>query len=383
MKINDKPLISIADFPKRIAFVCFSRSLGGLELSTLRLARAMAARGISATVIVPESSELERRARAMDLHIIVITPKRKYGDLFAARRLARVLKEHRIDLALLMQSQDIHLAAIASLFSVPTKFVFYQQMQSRFNKRGFVHTWMFSRLSLWITLTQAMKKDVLECTRVPKGKIEVVPLGIDVRRFDPRGFESSNERQRFDLPLKGRIVGVLGRLDKLKGQHVLLQAVPEILKRHPQTFFLIAGDETAGASGYREFLRVLSQMLEIERSVKFLPFTEEVPQLMSTLDVLVLPSFSETYGLVILEAMAMQKPVIATDAGGVPELVRHGKTGLLVRPNDIDAMTKALLRVLDSASLRHRLGRAARAEVLKTFDFDACVDALVELLAKV
>jgi D-inositol-3-phosphate glycosyltransferase len=368
---------------KRIAIVCFSRSLGGLELTVLRLARAMIARGISVTVIVPQNSELERRARDVDLHSITITPRWKYGDLGAAIRLARVLKKSRIDLVLLVQSQDIHLAALASLFSVPSKLVFYQQMQSRFNKRGFVHTWMYSKLLLWITLTQAMKKDVLECTRVPGEKVRVMPLGIDVHRFDPLEHKQAGARKYFDLPAKSCIVGVLGRLDKLKGQHVLLQAVPDILKRHPRTFFVIAGDETAGASGYKEYLRELCRTLNIERSVKFLPFTEDAPRLMAALDVFVLPSFSETYGLVVLEAMSMQKPVIATAAGGVPELVRHGKTGLLIKPNDVVAMTRALQRILGNARLRKSLGRRARADVLKKFDFDACVDAVLGLLAAI
>jgi D-inositol-3-phosphate glycosyltransferase len=368
---------------KHIAIVCFSRALGGLELTTLRLARAMSARGVSVTVIIPQNSGLERRARDVNLHTIAITPRWKYGDLSAAIRLARALKKNRIDLVLLMQSQDIHLAALASLFSIPSRFVFYQQMQSRFNKRGVVHSWMYSKLSLWLTLTQAMKKDVLECTRVPEEKIRVVPLGVDIHRFNPLEHKKAEARRHFELPPKDCIVGVLGRLDKLKGQHVLIQAIPEILKRHRHAFLLIAGDETAGASGYKEYLRELCRTLNIKRSVKFLPFIEDVPHLVAALDVFVLPSFSETYGLVVLEAMAMEKPVIATDSGGVPELVRHGKTGLLIKPNDIVAMTRALRRILGSARLRNSLGRSARADVLKRFDFDAGVDALLELLVSV
>lgn len=343
----------------------------------------MTARGISVTVVVPAASELERRARDVDLRVITITPRWKYGDVIAAIRLTRALKENRIDLVLLMQSQDIHLAALASLFSAPSEFVFYQQMQSRFNKRGFIHSWMYSKLSLWMTLTQAMKKDVLECTRVPEGKIKVVPLGIDVRQFNPKEFKKAESRRHFELPRKSCIVGVLGRLDKLKGQHVLLQAIPEILKRRPDAYFLIAGDETAGASGYKEYLKELCRTLNIGRSVKFLPFMEDVPRLMVALDVFVLPSFSETYGLVVLEAMAMQIPVIATEAGGVPELVKHGKTGMLIKPNDVVAITRALQRILGNEKLRNSFGRAARADVLKRFDSDACVDALLKSLASV
>jgi len=371
----------MARLQKKIALLCFSKSLGGLELSALRIAQAMEKKGVSTVLIVPKSSPLEQRALGSNLSVVSITPHWKYGDISAALRLARVLKFERIDLVLLMQSSDIHLAAIASLITPRVKLVFYQQMNSRYNKRDFIHTWIYSKLSLWISLTQSMKKDVLSYTRMPQEKVTVVPLGTDLHQFDPSHYNKNSARTSFGLPLKGYTIGVLGRLDKLKGQHILLRAVPEVIKQHPNTLFVLAGDETAGEHGYKEYLLKLCRELDIERYVKYLPFTEDVPRLMSALDIFILPSFSETFGLVVVEAMAMERPIIATNAGGLPEIITNGKTGLLVRPRDATAVAWAIHRVLNDSALRSSLGHLAREEALKRYDFDVCVDSLLGSLA--
>jgi D-inositol-3-phosphate glycosyltransferase len=365
---------------KRIAFVCFSRSLGGLELSTLRLAKSMSEKGNAVLVIVPPSSPLHHRAEEEGMTVEAVEPRWKYGDVFTAFRLGRVLKKNRTDVVVLTQSKDIHLASLASFVSTSTKLVFYQQMDSAYDKRDLLHTWAYSRLSRWISLTQNMKKNVLMFTRMPHKKVEVVPLGIDLRKFDPAKFAKSGSRAFFKLPRKGSIIGVLGRVDPQKGQEILLRAVPALVKEHPEIHIIIAGDETAGEPGYKTHLEKLCSTLAIEQRVTFLSFTDDVSRLMAAFDILVLPSYAETYGLVVIEAMAMNRPVIATNAGGVPEIIVNGKTGLLVEPRDSDALGRAIHSLLGSAALRSRITRSARKETLRQFDFDLCVDRLLHLI---
>jgi len=357
---------------QRIAVVCFSRSLGGLELSTLRITAVMKSRGAPAMVIVPPSSPLEKRAAELGLDLAVLSPRWKYGDVSAARRLARILKDNKIGIVVLMQSHDIHLASLASYFLPALKIVFYQQMDSRHNKRDLFHTWTFSKLSLWITLTQSMRENVLECTRLAGAKVKVVPLGTDLHRSEARSF--------FGLAQDKKIIGVLGRLDPGKGQEAFLRAIPQVAEYHPETLFVIAGDETAGEPGYKRYLENTSREIGADRSVKFIPFTDDVPRLMAALDVFILPSFAETYGLVVIEAMAMEKPVIATNAGGVPEILTDGRTGLLIEPRNAAAIADAIIKVLDDEKLQVALGRAAREDALRRFSMDGCVDALLGLL---
>jgi len=240
---------------QRIAFICFSSSFGGLELSTIQLASDLKRRMADCLLVVPASTPLADQAMKNDLRAEFLKPKLKYGDLLASRRLAHILRAHRIEIAVLMQSKDIGVVAAAKLAYPAVKLVFYQQMQSKVNKRDVLHTWMYSKLSLWISLTKRMKQEVLEHTRVPEQLIRVVPLGRYTRLFDPQRYNQSEARKRHGLPLGKPIVGMLGRLDPQKGQEAFLRSLPRVLEQQRDACFVIAGDETRGEARTQEIPR--------------------------------------------------------------------------------------------------------------------------------
>jgi glycosyltransferase involved in cell wall biosynthesis len=360
-----------------IAIICFSSSVGGLELTSIRLACEFNKRMANTVLIIPPNTPLSREAERQELHAEHLSPRLKYGDLLASRRLAAILRSNQIDIALVMQSKDINVVAAAKLFYPRAKLVFYQQMQSSIDKRDVFHTWMYSKLSLWISLTKRMKQEVLEHTRVPEGLIRVVPLGRDTRLFDPALYDWRKARQRYSLPVDRRIVGVIGRLDPQKGQEEFLRSLPIVLKEHADAFYVILGEETRGEEGFRRRLVNLSYELGIQNSVRFLPFTENVAEFMAAIDVFAMPSYRETFGLVLIEAMAMGKPVVATGAGGVPEIVEDGRDGLLIPPRDEKALAEAITRLLRDSSLRKSLSTFARRDALSRFDATRCFDQLV------
>ncbi len=368
-------------YRNRIAVVCFSASLGGLELTSRHLAQALQKKGVPATLVLPPSSPLEERARAAGVETAAVEPGLKYFDIRTAVRLFRLIRRERIDVLLFMRSEDIHIGSLITVFRPSVSLVFYQQMQSGHDKRDVLHTWIYSKLSLWISLTQRMKDNVLRFTRMPADKVTVLPLGTDMERFDPTRYDRAEARRHFGLPPEMRIVGVLGRLDPGKGQDVLIRTLPVVAAKHPDVLYVIAGDETAGEPGHKKRLEDLCRRLGIERHVRFMPFTNDVPLLMTAFDVFTLPSFSETFGLVVVEAMAMEKPVIATNAGGVPEIIADGTTGLLVEARDEHSLAAAILRVLGDEALARSLARKGREDALRRFDFTDCVDTLIDELS--
>jgi glycosyltransferase involved in cell wall biosynthesis len=242
---------------------------------------------------------------------------------------------------------------------------------------------MYSRLSLWVTLTERMKKEVAQFTRFPARRVVVNPVGSDLTQFDPSKVSRRDARIRFGLAENDPAIGVLGRLDPQKGQEVLLRAAPEILKHTPSARFVIAGDETVGEQGYKSRLVELARELNIENSVVFHPFTDDVPEFMAAIDVFALPSFAETFGYVLIEAMAMEKPIVATNAGGVPEIITDGKTGLLVEPKDPTALAAAILKILKDDTHGISLGRTARAEALQKYNIARSAAKLIEAIDRV
>jgi D-inositol-3-phosphate glycosyltransferase len=368
---------NMTSFQKRIAVVCFSRSLGGLELTTFRLTQSIKEKTGFVMLVAPPSSPLEERGNNAHHEIFPLEPSFKYGDIFTAWKLAKKLKEQSIDAVILMQSHDINVGSLASLFYPQVRLIYYQQMDSGHDKRDLFHSWIYSKLSLWLCLTESMKEKVWAFTDMKKENVRVLSLGVDPGKFDPSKFSQQESRAAFGLPSDKKIIGVIGRLDKGKGQDIFLQAASTIAKERSDVFFLIAGDETAGESGRKAYLQKLSDSLALHNYVRFISFTDDIPHLMSALDIFVLPSYSETYGLVVIEAMAMEKPVIATNAGGVPEIVTNERTGLLIEPRSADTLVAALRRLLTDQSLIHSLSRLSREEVLQRFDSETCMNGLL------
>jgi glycosyltransferase involved in cell wall biosynthesis len=365
----------------RVAVVCFGHAYGGLEMTAVHIADVLRSRSAETVLIAPDGSPPAEEAKRRAIHVEHLAPRIKYGDVVAARSLAAYFRAHQTTIAILMRSQDIHLAVIAQKFYPPVQLTFYQQMQSGIDKRDLLHRWTYSHLSLWLTLTERMRTDVLRYTTMPFGRVAVAPLGRDTRFFDPSKFLAPEARRAFDLPPDRLIVGMLGRIDPQKGQQDLLNAVPVILRAHPKALFVIAGEETRSETGYAEVLRQMASDLGIEAAVRFLPPTTDVARFLAALDVFVMPSHAETYGLVLIEAMAMQLPIVSTDAGGVPEIARPGKEALLVLPQSPGHLANAVSQLLGDKSLRVRLGSAARERAVEAFDSSRCLDILVRELS--
>jgi D-inositol-3-phosphate glycosyltransferase len=362
---------------RNIAFVCFSSSFGGLELSMLRLASEFNKRMADCLIIVQPDTSLAQSAKQYDLKAELLKTRWKYGDVSASIRLASILRTHHIEIVVLMQSKDMSIITVAHLLYPSAKLVFYQEMQFGINKRDILHTWMYSHLSLWITLTKKMKREILEHTRMPQEQISVIPIGTDINRFDPSFYNKKTTRKQFGIPQKKIVIGVLGRLDPQKGQESFIQAIPILLEHQTNLHFVIAGDETEGQHGFKKTLEDLSLQLGVRNYIQFLPFTNAVPEFMSAIDIFVLPSYAETFGFVLVEALAMGKAIVATDSGGVPEIITDGSTGLLVTPGDEQELAMALLRFLKNQRLRSSFSSKARTDALKRFNVARCVDQLI------
>ena len=370
-----KPLLSLA-------IVCFSKSWGGLEIMAARIAAALMARGHSVLVVSPAGSPLEAESQTRQIPHFALQPRLKYLDLKAAGILSSLFRRHAVQLVLATLSKDISTLVLARKLFSRTRLAYLQQMQFGHSKRDVFHRITYRELEVWITLTMRMKREVQENTIVPSERITVIPFGVDLSRFDPKRFSRRQARKRFRLPPDKLLIGIIGRLDKQKGHEDLLRAAPMVLKSVPKARFVIVGEETKGEPGYLAYIRELANELHISSKIRFMPFTKEIPLLLAGLDVLAVPSHSETFGYVAIEAMAMGVPVVGTNAGGLPEIVEDGKTGYLVPPKDPGALAKKLIDLLKSPSLRRSHSLEALKRASQRFDFESNVDALIQLLSK-
>ncbi len=210
---------------------------------------------------------------------------------------------------------------------------------------------------------------------VPERKVLIAPNVIDVQEFTSRLSSVNRDlRRQLGIPEDSHVVSVIGRLIVGKGHRCFLESVQRILDTLPGTRFLIVGDGPLG-----EELRNFSVALGIQPAISFLGFREDIADLMAISDVIVLPSLEEGSPYVLLEALSLAKPVVATRVGGVPEMVEHGETGLLVPPGDPVQLAKAILHLLRNPEEARRLGRRGREVIIQRF----CIERLVRKLAEV
>jgi glycosyltransferase involved in cell wall biosynthesis len=195
----------------------------------------------------------------------------------------------------------------------------------------------------------------------PVRRQRVVHPGIDLARFDPARLPPREEvRAALDLPTAGPLVGFFGRLQRWKGPHVLLEAMPAVLEAFPDAHCMIVGGRHELEPDYADYLRRLTTARGLDRYVLFAGFQHDVPRWMQAVDVIALPSDHEPFGVTVVEAMAMGKPVIAGNSAGPTETITSGVDGILVGHDDPAAIAAAIVRCLQQPDVAGRLGAAAR-----------------------
>ena len=207
---------------------------------------------------------------------------------------------------------------------------------------------------------------------------QVIHNGVDMERFNPDEHPTP-EREGADILF-------VGGLEARKGLEHLFLAVEKLMSQHPNTRLTVLGRSglTSGKNyDEKRLFSILAKRLGIGRNVRFLEQVtdEQLPSLYALCDIFVLPSRMEGWGLAIMEAMAMMKPVVATRVGGIPELVQHGRTGYLVDAGDVLGLSEAIAGLVEDPSLREKMGREGR-ESVNEYTWERAARKTLELYEK-
>ena len=208
-------------------------------------------------------------------------------------------------------------------------------------------------------------------------RVQVVTQAVDLQRFSPGRGDPAVRRLLTDDP-NGPLVGIVGRVDRMKGVDVLVRAMALLRGAAANARLAVVGSAGLDASGYDQEVRAEASRLLGER-VRFVGSTDEVPAVLRSLDVLVNASSSEPFGLSVLEAQASGVPVVATRAGGIPDFVTDGDNGLLVPPGDAESLARALERLLLDLDLRRQLGRRGRETAVADHGLERRAGAFAEI----
>jgi len=227
-----------------------------------------------------------------------------------------------------------------------------------------------------ITVSDNLKESVERMEEIPHEKIIAIHNGIDINEFST-SINNTNLKNELKIDSECTVVGIVARLDPLKDHESFLRAAGHIVKELSEVRFLIVGD-----GELRGKLESLAGEIGLGEKVIFTGFRRDINNILPFIDVFVLCSGSEALGVAILEAMACSKPVVATNVGGIPEVVKDEETGILVPPGNPQVLAKVIVNLLKDREKARRMGLAGRRRVEQYFDIKLNVKKAEEIYDK-
>jgi len=362
----------------RIVHLVIGGHVAGGQAIALRLARAARDRGDDVAFVAPEPGPFVDllRAEGMPVHVL---PLRRTYQLGAAFRLARLLRRERADV---LHTHTLAAANVLGrisgrLAAVPVISHLHIENHFRPATRPVLRSLdnATARLCARLVAVSQETSHAYERQGYPEGRIEVVHNGVEL---DGSG-AGPDVRSELGIPHGAPLVGEVARLCDVKGQRELIEALASV----PEARLVLVGVDLERGGAFQAELEREAERLGVRDRIVFAGRRDDAAELLGQLDVVALPSWTEGLPLVLLEAMARRRAVVATPVGGTPELVVGGKTGLLVPPGDPNALAAALRRLLADPGLRERMGQAGYRRVADHFSADAMCRRVLELYDEV
>jgi glycosyltransferase involved in cell wall biosynthesis len=362
-----------------LLYILFSRGFGGLERYAIGKALAMANRGHDVYFIRRSGTEVAKRLKELNFPGEEWNPL-KYIDLPAMLKIRSLIKRRGIEIVHAHHSADLGLISPALWKMSGIDLVYSNYMQVPKPKLDLYNRLEYGRIYRVVVGSESMRENSINNLPVPPEKIVTIPYGIDMKKFDPDKTPTGALREQYGIDKESPIIGIIGRLDPLKGQMEMIGAMSSILMKYPKAILALTGDETPEFKGkYKQLLEDKIEVLGLTSNIIFTGQTEDTASILADLDVYVLATHSETFSLGCLEAMAMRRPVVGTNSGGTPDMLDHGKCGLLAEPKSAESLAQKTMEFLSDRSLCDRLSEKAQDKVRNGYNNILSMDKLEDI----
>jgi glycosyltransferase involved in cell wall biosynthesis len=350
----------------------------GGQNQVLLTVNGLRAIGHQTALVAHPDGELKRRA-AEGLDLIPLAPRTEM-DLSAAWKLARVIKRLQPDVIHAHDPHGVAMAALArslgaaSLGPKMPALVAARRVDFHLKSNAFSR-WKYRQVDCFIAASEAIRH-MLVADGIPDDRAVTVHEGIDLDHV--LSVPRVNVHETFWLPHQAPVIGNIAALVPHKGQRHLIDAAHEVVQTVPDARVLIFGE-----GELREPLERQVRDYHLEKHVLLPGFRTDVLGCLKDVDLFVMSSVTEGLGTSLLDAMACARPIVATNAGGIPEVVEDGVTGMLVPPRDHHRLASAIVELLKNPDLRDRFGRAGFERLQQRFTLERMVNATAEVYAAV
>ena len=353
----------------KILHVETGRHLYGGPQQVIYLILALAERGHESILVCPPGSGIDREARSHGIHVQNLFCAGDL-DLPFAYRLTQYIQEIKPDIVHChsRRGADV-LGGLAASFADVPAVVSRRVDNAEMRLMAAIRYRPFRKI---IAISETIAR-VLREHDVDDDRIEVIRSAVDTEQLASKP-DCSQVRTEFGVPADACVIAAAGQLIPRKGHRYLLQAVADLRHKHPEVRLIIFGE------GYlNNQLRAQAASLGLGEVVQFPGFRDDLDDFMGCIDIFAHPALAEGLGVAALKASAAAVPVVGFNAGGLPEAVIDGETGILVAPEDVDALRRALEALIDDPARREQLGAAGRERMQKSFSIVTMADKHVAL----
>ena len=353
-----------------------SRIWGGQEFGILLEAEELVKRGHRVFIAACPGTKFAHEAKKMGLEIVEVRFRNKY-DLSSTFSLFKLIKREKIDIIHCHDSWDHRLCyPLFRFLGIPL--IRWLHIHCTFSptwRKSFIFRYGCSYI---LARCQATRDVLVRNNKVKPEKIRVITGGIDFKLYQPY-IDGKDIRREFRIPRDAPLIGIIAMLRSYKGHQYFIEGARYLLADFPNAYFLIVGEQIVG-EGSGEVSRELRQRVKdlgLERRVIFTGYRDDTPEIMASLDILVITSIGiEATPRVMLEGLAMQKPIVATPVGGIPEIIKHRETGFLIPPKDGKAVAEAVKYLLTHGDVAATWAQKGYHFVKEHFSIEAVVDQI-------
>lgn len=364
----------LTDHPLHIVHTENSCGWGGQEIRILTESTGMIGRGHRVTILCPPEARIFSEAQKRGIPVTPLPITRKsVGGIFALRRW---LKENRPDVINTHSSTDSWLTLLALLFSYHKIPVVRTRHISAPVSTTLLNRWLYGKaIRQVVTTGEALRQDLIDRLGLPADHAVSIPTGIDLDRFNRNAALSRMAaRALFNISPEARVVGIAATLRSWKGHDYLLDAAARLHENFPDLELLVIGNGPR-----REHLenRIRDLPTTLQGKIHLVGHRDDVENALAAMDVFALPSYAnEGVPQALMQAMAMELPVVSTAVGAIGELVENDVNGFLVTPKAVEPLAEALARLLADINLREKFGLAGRQVVENRFSLEQMLDGM-------
>ncbi|OFW63497.1 MAG: hypothetical protein A2Z35_06580 [Actinobacteria bacterium RBG_19FT_COMBO_36_27] len=348
----------------------------GAENVVVNLANGLKTVGFDVLVLSREGGSLLQKLDGVITHII---PKEKTIDLKYIVTLSKFISKNKIDIVHTHLFGNNFYGFCATLLTGrKVIFTIHGEDCFRSRKRLFFYRHFAPFASKVVTVSRPLYDRFIYETGIKKEKVSLIPNGIDTYRFQKK-IDLTDQRKKLGIPLDFPIVGAVGNIKPVKGYDIFINAAVDVNKKMPKACFVIVGGVRQRNEETMKALRALVNEKKLSGNIYFLGERNNVENILPLFDVYVLPSRSEGTSIALLEAMAAERAIVATNVGGTPYIIESNKTGILVPPEDASLLSNAIIKLLEDKSLAGSLGKYARIVAEEKYSVDSMINQYAAL----